>query len=347
MKQPFWAATSLLLLVCATITGCDHSKEQATQSNNKATKDLGSVQIGFSAWPGWFPWQVAQEKELFKPYGITANTKWFTNYNDSITALEKGTIDGNSQTLADTISSVAKGNDLVVVLTNDNSTGNDMIVINSNIKSIKDLKGKKVAAEKGTVDHFLLVEALKKAGMSIKDIQFIPMETSKAADAFAAGKVDAAAVFAPFTTTALKRTGSRELFSSKDFPGSISDHLVFSRKFINEHPDRVQAVVDSWFDTIYYIRNGANTNESDEIMSKRAGVSMAEYKDYLDGTRIFSVEDNIETFKLGSDSTYLSKAAIETNKFLLENKLIKNSVNTSRLFDDRFVKAYADKNKRL
>jgi NitT/TauT family transport system substrate-binding protein len=72
--------------------------------------------------------------------------------------------------------------------------------------------GKKVAAEQGTVDHFLLVLALKRVGMTMKDIQFMPLETSKAAAAFAAGKVDAAAVYAPFTTTALKRPGSRELW---------------------------------------------------------------------------------------------------------------------------------------
>jgi NitT/TauT family transport system substrate-binding protein len=100
----------------------------------------------------------------------------------------------------------------VVVLTNDNSIGNDKIVISDKIKSVKDLKGKKVAAEQGTVDHFLLVLALKRVGMTMKDIQFMPLETSKAAAAFAAGKVDAAAVYAPFTTTALKRPGSRELW---------------------------------------------------------------------------------------------------------------------------------------
>lgn len=177
----------------------------------------------------------------------------------------------------------------------------------------------------------------------MKDIIFVPLETSKAADAFVAGQVDAVAVFAPFTTKALKRPGSRELFSSKDFPGSISDHLVFTRKFVTAHPDKVQAIVDSWFMTLDFIQMGRNRDDADLIMSKRAGVSMAEYKDYLDGTKIFSIEDNLEAFKSGNDNTYLPQAAAETSKFLFENGLVKTQVDISKLFDDRFVKAYAAK----
>jgi NitT/TauT family transport system substrate-binding protein len=336
ISSGFLFALSLSLAV-----GCSNP----TTPVKSPSPNLGVVKLGFSAWPGWFPWQVAQDKQIFEASKIDVNLTWFDDYNKSIAALNAGTIDANSQTLADTIHSIADGKDLVVVLTNDNSTGNDAIVISDTIKSVKDLKGKKVAAEEGTVDHFLLVLALKRVGMTMKDIQFVPLETSKAADAFATGKVDAAAIFAPFTTKALKRPGSRVLFSSKDFPGAISDHLVFTRKFVSKHPEKVQAVVNSWFATLKHISKGMNRDEDELIMSKRSGVTMAEYKDYLDGTKIFSIEDNIETFKQGKDNTYLPQAAIETNQFLFDNKLIKAKVDVSKIFDDRFVKAYAANNK--
>jgi NitT/TauT family transport system substrate-binding protein len=343
MRRRSILASALLFTLSLSVTvGCS---DPASQVKSKATPaaNINAVKLGFSAWPGWFQWQVAQDKEIFENNKIGVNLKWFDSYNDSIAALNAGTIDANSQTLGDTINSIANGKDLVVVLTNDNSTGNDKIIINDQIKSVKDLKGKKVAAEAGTVDHFLLVQALQRAGMSMKDIQFVPMETSKAADAFAAGQIDAVAVFAPFTTKALKRPGSRELFSSKDFPGSISDHLVFTRKFIKEHPEQVQATVNSWFATLEHINQGKNKDEADLIMAKRAGVTMAEYKDYLDGTKIFNVEDNLEAFKSGKDNTFLPTAAATASKFLLQNGLIKNPVDTSKMFDDRFVKAYAAK----
>jgi NitT/TauT family transport system substrate-binding protein len=340
-RRSILTSSLLFLLSFSTIAGCSNSN---TPTKSVPTPQATDVKLGFSAWPGWFPWQVAQEKEIFASSKIGVSLKWFDNYADSITALNDGTIDANSQTLADTITSIANGKDLVVVLTNDNSTGNDKIIISEQLKSAKDLKGKKVAAEEGTVDHFLLVQALKNVGMTMKDIQFVPMETSKAADAFVAGQVDAVAVFAPFTTKALKRPGSRELFSSKDFPGSISDHLVFTRKFVNEHPEKVQAVVDSWFATLKHISLNMNKQAAEAIMAKRAGVSIAEYQEYGDGTKIFDVEAGLEAFKPGKDNTSLPQAAIATNKFLFENKLIKTQVDVSKIFDDRFVKAYAAKN---
>jgi NitT/TauT family transport system substrate-binding protein len=339
-RRSILTSSLLFLLSFLTIAGCSNSN---TPTKSVTTPQATDVKLGFSAWPGWFPWQVAQEKEIFAKSKVGVNLKWFDNYADSITALNNGSIEANSQTLADTITSIANGKDLVVVLTNDNSTGNDKIIISEQLKSVKDLKGKKVAAEEGTVDHFLLVQALKNVGMTMKDIQFVPMETSKAADAFVAGKVDAVAVFAPFTTKALKRPGSRELFSSKDFPGSISDHLVFTRKFVNEHPEKVQAVVDSWFATLNHISLNMNKSEAEAIMAKRAGVSIAEYQEYGDGTKIFDLEAGLEAFKPGKDHTSLPQAAIATNKFLFENKLIKNQVDVSKIFDDRFVKAYAAK----
>ena len=184
------------------------------------------VRIGYSAWPGWFPWKVSEDKGIFKTAAVPVTLQWFDGYLDSINALNAGQLDCNSQTLGDTISSVAGGAELQVVLTNDNSTGNDQIIAAPGITRVAQLKGKKVAAEEGTVDHYLLLLGLKKAGLSAKDIEFVPLETGAASAAFVAGKVDAVGVFAPFTTQALKRPGSTTLFSSRDFPGAISDHLV-------------------------------------------------------------------------------------------------------------------------
>lgn len=227
-----------------------------TTETDSATSTTGeaTVRLGFSAWPGWFPWQVAYDEGIFQENNVSVDLKWFDGYLESINALTAEQIDANSQTLNDTISAVSGGADQVIVLVNDNSTGNDKIIVSEDINTITDLKGKKVAAEEGTVDHFLLLLGLEKEGLTQKDIEFVPLETGKAAAAFVAGQVDAVGVFAPFTTQALKRPGSKELFSSKDFPGSISDHLVFTRKFVEQNPEQVQAMVDSWFATLDHMQ---------------------------------------------------------------------------------------------
>ena len=338
----------LFLVTFSLAVGCVNPAvyiKTTNEVNSTASSvSANAVRLGFSAWPGWFPWQIAQEQGIFKANNVPVDLKWFDGYLESINTLTAGQIDANSQTLGDTVNSISGGADKVIVLVNDNSTGNDKVIVREGINSVADLKGKKVAAEEGTVDHFLLLLGLKKAGLSPKDIQFVPLETGQAAAAFVGGQVDAVAVFAPFTTQALKRQGSKELFSSKDFPGAISDHLVVSRKFLQEKPEQIQALVNSWFVTLDYMQK--NSEQAYEIMAKRAGVPVSEYKQYAGGTRIFSIEENLKAFQPGNDLNSLQFAAQEMSKFLIEVGLAKNQPDLTKIFDDRFVKAYAEQAKK-
>ena len=299
------------------------------------------IKLGFSAWPGWFPWQVAEEAGLFKKAGVDVDLVWFEGYLDSINALAAGQLDANSQTLNDTIASVAAGSGQVIVLVNDNSTGNDQIIVSKEIKTVQDLKGKKIGLEAGVVDHYLLLLGLAKAGLKFSDVEVVNLETGAAASAFAAGQLDAVAVFAPFTTQALKREGSKTLFSSKDFPGAIPDHLVVSKKLIAERPADVQKLIDAWYLTLEYIK--ANPDKAAKIMAKRAGVTEAEYKSYEAGTTLFSVEDNVKAFSPGTTLTSLEFAAKDISKFMLDAKLIEKEVDLSAIFDPSFVKKRAEK----
>ncbi len=299
------------------------------------------IKLGFSAWPGWFPWQVAEEAGLFKKAGVDVDLVWFEGYLDSINALAAGQLDANSQTLNDTIGSVAAGSGQVIVLVNDNSTGNDQIIVSKEIKTVQDLKGKKIGLEAGVVDHYLLLLGLAKAGLKFSDVEVVNLETGAAASAFAAGQLDAVAVFAPFTTQALKREGSKTLFSSKDFPGAIPDHLVVSKKLIAERPADVQKLIDAWYLTLEYIK--ANPDKAAKIMAKRAGVTEAEYKSYEAGTTLFSVEDNVKAFSPGTTLTSLEFAAKDISKFMLDAKLIEKEVDLSAIFDPSFVKKRAEK----
>ncbi len=340
MKVRIVSLFSVFLISLIVAVSCTPA-QQSTSGTNTATTP---IQMGFSAWPGWIPWQVAQDEKLFEANNVKVDLKWFDGYLESISALTAGQLDANTQTLNDTISSVAAGADQVIVLVNDNSTGNDKIIVREGINSVADLKGKIVAAEEGTVDHFLLLLGLEDASMTQKDIDFRPLETGAAAAAFVSGKVDAVGVFAPFTTTALARPGSKELFSSKDFPGSIPDHLVVNRKLINERPQDVQALVNTWFDTLDFIRK--NKEKAYTIMAQRAGVTVEEYKEYDAGTKIFSLEDNLRAFSGGgSDMASLPLAAETISEFLVEGNLAKQAPDLSKIFDDQFVQAYAESKK--
>jgi NitT/TauT family transport system substrate-binding protein len=334
MRSHRWTAFRAVVVAFAVVAGLAAGCSKSSDGGGGGGAD-SPITLGFSAWPGWFPWQVAQDQGLFAKNGVTVELKYFDSYTDSLNALATGSIDANSQTLNDTLSSVAGGAQERIVLVNDNSTGNDQIIARPGIASVADLKGKTVAVEQGTVDHYLLLLALQRAGLSEADITLKPLLTDAAAAAFVAGKVDAVGVFAPFTGTALGLAGSKAVATSKDFPGAIPDHLVTSRTLVDQRPTAVQALIRTWFDTLTWVK--ANPARAVEIMAKRAGVSTAEYASYDAGTTIFTLQQNLDAFSPGGTDAHLDFQARKISDFLVGTKLVDAAPKLDGLFEPRFV----------
>jgi NitT/TauT family transport system substrate-binding protein len=163
----------------------------------------------------------------------------------------------------------------------------------------------------------------------------VPLETGAAAAAFAAGKVDAAGVYAPFTTQALRRPGSKALTTSKEHPGAISDLLVCRREFVEQNPEVIQKVVNAWFATLKLIKEDPAATLP--ILVQRSGVSEAEFKAYDAGTTIQTLAQNQANFKPGTTMTSLPYAAEQISAFLVEVGLAKAKPNISTLLNPTFV----------
>ena len=270
----------------ATVRGRRRSTPRATTASPVRVE---AITLGYSAWPGWFPWAVAEEAGIFEEVGVDVELKWFDDYLGSLDAMAAGQVDANSQTLNDTLVGVSAGGDQVVVLVNDNSAGNDAIIVDESITSIEDLAGQDIAAEAGVVDHFLLLQGLDSVGLTEDDIDFQGLLTADAAAAFSGGEFDAVGVFAPFTLQALERAGSKVLFDSADFPGTIPDFLAVDRQLVEERPEDVQLLVDAWYATLDYIEE--NPDEATEIMAERPGCRAEEYAAFAGGTKLFTAEE--------------------------------------------------------
>ena len=136
------------------------------------------------------------------------------------------------------------------------------------ITSVADLKGKSIAAEAGVVDHFLLLQGLAKEGMTEDDIEFQGVKTDAAAAAFAGGAVRLRRRVRPVHRRRRSSgPGSHVLFSSKDFPGTIPDHLVATAEAADEHAEALQKLVDAWYLTLDWI--AANPDEATTIMAEQ------------------------------------------------------------------------------
>jgi NitT/TauT family transport system substrate-binding protein len=172
------------------------------------------------------------------------------------------------------------GIDLHYVLAVDNSKGGDGIAANKDIKSIADLKGKKVAFEEGSVSQFFLNALLKDAGMSQSDIEPVNMAATDAGVAFAAKQVDAAVTWEPALSQGAKAPHGHLLLSSADKPGLITDVVAATTTTLNTKGDDVKAFVRAWYKALDYIKT--NPDDANAIMAKGVGGWLSDPKVFAD-----------------------------------------------------------------
>jgi sulfonate transport system substrate-binding protein len=170
--------------------------------------------------------------------------------------LNVGAIDFGTVGEAPPIFAQAAGADLIYVGNEPPASAAEAILVpkDSPIKTVAELRGKKVALNKGSNVHFLLVKLLEKAGVQYKDIDAIFLTPADARAAFERGSVDAWAIWEPFLAAAQRQTGARIL---ADGNGVVSNHQFFlaSRPYASKRADVVAlvleevAAVDEWAKT--------------------------------------------------------------------------------------------------
>jgi NitT/TauT family transport system substrate-binding protein len=284
------------------------------------------IKVGLSDWPGWVAWYIAEQQGYFKKHGAKVKLVWFPNYTDSIAALSAGQLDANSQTWSDTMTPLAKGINVKAVLVNDNSAGNDALMVGPGIKSFADLKGKSIALEQYSVSHFILATALARNGLDIKDVKIVNLSAGDAAAAFLAGRVQATVVWNPWVSKIESSGKGRALFTSRDMPGLVPDLLVAHGKALNDKSKRAELVgmVQAWFDTEAFIR--AHPDEAIRIMSKVVSLKPEEYKVFLPGTRFFNAADNAAALDPKQPQSLVTVGPT-IHRFLSDNKLVEGRVD--------------------
>lgn len=288
------------------------------------------VKVGVSDWTGWVAWYVAQEKGFFKKHGADVKLVWFANYSDSIAALSTGQLDANSQTWSDTMGPLAKGQPLKAILVNDNSAGNDALMVSPKVKSFADLKGKSIALEQYSISHFVLANALAKNGLKPGDVKIVNLSAGDAAAAFMTGRVEAAVVWNPWVSQIEKSGKGRALFTSKDMPGLIPDLLVAQDKAIQAKRKDLVGMIRAWFDTVDFIAK--QPDEAVKIMSKVVSLPPADYKVFLPGTKFFDAAANKSAFD-PNFPTSLVAVAPTVQGFLKQHKLIEGQPDVARGLD--------------
>jgi len=185
--------------------------------------------------------------------------------------LNVGSVDFGTVGEAPPIVAQAAGANLVYVGNEPPSPASEAIVVpkDSKIRSLAELKGKKVVLNKGSNVHYLLVKALEKAGVGYKEIDIVFLPPADARAAFERGSVDAWAIWDPFLAAAEKQLGARVLADGK---GLVANHQFYlaARPYAEKNQEVVRIVleeiakVDEW--------GAKNPKEVATILSAQTGL---------------------------------------------------------------------------
>lgn len=187
--------------------------------------------------------------------------------------LNVGSVDFGTVGEAPPIFAQAAGANLVYVGNEPPSPASEAIVVpkDSKLRSVADLKGKKVALNKGSNVHYLLVKALEKAGVDYKDINVVYLPPADARAAFERGSVDAWAIWDPFLAAAEKQINARVLADGK---GLVANHQFYlaARPYAEKNGEIVRilleeiAKVDEW--------GAKNPKDVAQILSAQTGLDI-------------------------------------------------------------------------
>jgi sulfonate transport system substrate-binding protein len=178
---------------------------------------------------------------------VHVEVKWteFPAGPQLLEGLNVGSIDFGTSGEAPPIFAQAAGADLVYVGNEPPASAGEAILVpkNSPIKTVAELKGKKVALNKGSNVHFLLVELLQRAGVNYNDVDTIFLTPADARAAFERGSVDAWAIWEPFLAAAQRQTDARIL---ADGNGVVSNHQFFlaARSYAKKREDVIAIILD-------------------------------------------------------------------------------------------------------
>lgn len=160
-------------------------------------------------------------------------------------AINVGSIDVGTVGESPPIFAQAAGADLVYIGNEPPAPAAEALIVpkDSPLKSVADLKGRKVAVAKGSNANFLLVKLLENAGLKFSDVEVAYLPPADARAAFESGRVDAWSIWDPFLAAAEKQLGARALADGR---GAVANHQFYlsSRAYADKYPEIIGILLD-------------------------------------------------------------------------------------------------------
>lgn len=318
--RPLRSILLIAVAVAVVLVGCTESAQPP-------------LRISSSPWPGYEPLYLARDLnylpadrvQLFELPSSDINMESFRNRSTDISTL----------TLDETLELLHDGNNLRILLVMDISHGGDAVMVSPEIKTLADLKGKRISIVNITLGLYMLSRLLDAAGLERSDVEVFPMPESKQEQFYLQGKADVVITFEPVKTK-LRERGMRVIFDSANIPNEIFDLLVVHEDVYLKRRDDLCFVVNQWFKALDYIKT--NKPDAARRITKRLDLDVREFDNLLDG--IILPTKNMNYKLLGSDAPGLLGPAKKLAKIMLNEQQLSKSVDASVAIDKQFATCY-------
>jgi NitT/TauT family transport system substrate-binding protein len=262
-----------------------------------ATADAGEMRLGMTTWVGYGPMFLARDKGFFKENGLDVELQIIEDASLYMAAVAAGKLDGNASTIDEIMKYRSPDFCFKAVVALDDSHGGDGVLVQKDVGSLKDLKGKAVGMNEGSVSQFWFNILLKREGMTEKDVEITNMTADDAAAAFIAGRIPAAVTWEPHLTLVRTKDQGKVLIDSSMTPGLIVDVVSLTCDYIDKNPKDVEAFVKGLYKAVDFINT--NPDEAYAIMAKGVGGYLEKPEDFAaaaKGVNFYGQARNIEFF---------------------------------------------------
>ncbi|WP_414754013.1 sulfonate ABC transporter substrate-binding protein [Anabaena sp. CCY 9910] len=258
---------SLLFAACTA-----NNASNITSANNSTQSKASVVRIGYQKSAILLKSKGLLEKRL-QPEGVSVEWNEFPAGPQLLEAMNVGSIDFGHTGESPPIFAQAADAAITYIAGIIPSPANSAILVpkNSDIKTVNDLKGKKIAFQKGSSAHYLLVQILEKNGLKYSDIQPIYLPPADARAAFVKGSIDAWSIWDPFYAAAEKSADARVLIDGTGV-NKQGGYYLASRKFANQQPEIIKAILEEIQNTEQW--SDKNRNEVAATLSPILGIDL-------------------------------------------------------------------------
>lgn len=334
MSCPPGRATSRLRRTICTViaAGCCLLLTYAHAAKSETDRP---IRLATYLWPGSYWIDVAWQKGWFDEAGLTverlgAHHKYF----EALDSLASGQVDAVGFSQFDLVRHVAAGQDLVGVAALDYSAGAEGLVAKAGIRQLSELKGKRIALQRGTYMEYILSIAAERNGLDLNDVILVDCPQDKVLGTFVAGRVDAMMVWEPYVTQGVA-AGGVLLFSTADFPGMTYTVLALRREFIRERPEDVAALLRVWHRAEEFVRD--NPEETSVIVARVFDEPPAKVRNLMNRVRVLDLADNQRAFSYAAGFESLHGSWRRMNDFMLDRGLSTRAVPSADYLNSRFI----------